>query len=244
MTHSAIDRDTMIALFSEATNWQAEALRRLVSEATLLARQGRAVKLADLSKARVPVAPARSAAAGSSPAGDADFETLLGKTFASIDGTLLQAVQATRRVLQQFADQGAEVERRATGALAGLEKIEDAFLATVIKATRSAGGPLQAPWEQLLDTMQPAGVDAGLQAVSTVEQLLAQAQTAWRDGRTTGLRAAKAMTDGATLLVGSVLVGLSEGLQPETAAASGQGAGGARSDRRSAQARARGSARE
>ena len=143
MTHPAIDRATMIGLLSEAATWQAEALRRLVSEATLLARQGRAVKLADLSKARAPVAPARSAAPGSSPAGDADFETLLGKTFASIDGTLLQAVQATRRVLQQFADQGAELERGATSALASLEKIEDAFLATVIKATRSAGGPLQ-----------------------------------------------------------------------------------------------------
>lgn len=241
MTHSAIDRDTMIGLFSEAATWQAEALRRVVSQATLQARHGRAVRLAYISKARAPVAPANSAAAASNSAGDADFETLLGKTFAGMDGALLQAVQATRRVLQQFVDQGAELERRTTSALAGLEKIEDAFLATVIKATRSAGGPLQAPWEQLLDTMQPAGVDAGLQAISTVEQQLTQAQIAWRDVRASGLRAAKAMADGATLLVGSMLAGLSEGLQ-SAAAASDQGAGGARSDRRPAQAR--GSARE
>ena len=60
-----------------------------------------------------------------------------------MDGALVQAVHATRSVLRQFADQGAELERGATSALASLEKIEDAFLATVIKATRSAGGPLQ-----------------------------------------------------------------------------------------------------
>ena len=180
MTHPAIDRDTMMGLLSEAATWQAEALRRGVSEATLRARQGCAVKLAYISKARSPIAPASSAAAAWCPAGAADSETPLGNTIAGMDGALLQAVHATRSVLQQFADQGAELARRATSALAGLEKIEDAFLATVIKATRSAGGPLQAPWEQMLDAMRPAGVNAGLQAVSTVEQQLTQTQTGWR----------------------------------------------------------------
>jgi hypothetical protein len=242
MINSAVDRDSLIKLVSETTAWQAEALRRAVSEATLQARQGRAVKLADISKTRAPVTQPSSAAAASSSAGDADFETLLGKAFAGMDGALRQTVQATRGVLRQFVDQSADLERRTTSALAGLEKIEDAFLATVIKATRSAGGPLQAPWEQLLDTMQAAAVDAVLQAVSAIEQQLTQAQTAWRDGRATDLRAAKAMADGATQLVSSVLVGLSEGLQPETAAASGQGIGDTKRDRRPAQVR--GSARE
>ena len=49
MTHPAIDRATMIGLLSEVATWQAEALRRVVSEATLPARQGRAVKLAHIS---------------------------------------------------------------------------------------------------------------------------------------------------------------------------------------------------
>lgn len=107
-------------------------------------------------------------------------------------------------------------------ALANAERIEDAFLATVIKTSQSAGGLLQPPWERLLNTMKLDGTGVGSQTFSMVEQLIAQTQTALRDGRAIGLRATQAVMDGCIALVSGVLVGVAEGLRPETAAASGR----------------------
>jgi hypothetical protein len=124
--------------------------------------------------------------------------------------------------LQHFVSQCVDLqENRNESTLAAVETIEDAFLAAVIKASRSAGGPLQVPWEQLLNAMQPNGAGVGSPSVSTVERLMTQVQAALRDGRAIGLRTAQAMTGGCTALVGAVLAGLSEGLLPGASAASG-----------------------
>jgi hypothetical protein len=104
-------------------------------------------------------------------------------------------------------------EKQFKGALANLEKLEDQFFATVAKAAQGAGQPLQGPWTQVLDAMKLKGTDTGAQASQTVEQLLAQAQTALRDSRSAGLRAAQAMMQSYSALVSGVLIGLSEGLQ-------------------------------
>lgn len=222
MITSRLDQDTLTKLFSEATTWQAEIWRQAVCKGTLQAVQGRALTLASMRKALKTVVPASSGAAQSPPT-DVDFEALLSKVFAGMDTTLLQAVQANRRVLQQFAEQGADPqEDRMKSALANAERIEDVFLATVIKTSQSAGGPLQLPWERLLNTMKLDGTGVGWQTLSTVEQLIAQTQTALRDGRAIGLRATQAVMDGCIALVSGVLVGMAEGLQPETAAASGR----------------------
>ena len=71
--------------------------------------------------------------------------------------------------------------------------------------------------------MKLKGTDTGAQAILTVEQLMAQAQTALRDGRASGVRAAQAMMDSYAALVSGVLIGMSEGLQPGAAAAPGEG---------------------
>src|SRR5213593_2979667 len=97
--------------------------------------------------------------------------------------------------------------------------MEDVFFATVSKAAQSASGPLQAPWEQVLKAMKLKGTDTGAQAISTVEQLMAQAQTALREGRATSVRTAQAMMDSYAALVSGVLIGMSEGLQPGAASA-------------------------
>jgi hypothetical protein len=128
-------------------------------------------------------------------------------------------VQANRRALQQFVDQGVDLqEKQLKSALANVEKMEDVFFTTVTKAAQSASGPLQAPWEQVLKAMKLKGTDTGAQATSTVEQLMAQAQTALRKGRATGVRAAQAMLDSYAALASGVLIGMSEGLQPGAAA--------------------------
>jgi len=222
MITSRFDLDTLTKLFSEATTWQADIWRQAVCKGTLQAVQGRALTLASLRKALTTVVPASSGATQSPPA-DVDFEAQLSKVFAGMDTSLLQVVQANRRALQQFAEQGADPqENRMKSALANAERVEDVFLATVIKTSQSAGGPLQPQWEWLLNTMKLDGNGVGSQTLSTVEQLIAQSQTALRDGRSIGLRATQAVLDGCIALVSGVLVGVAEGLQRETAAASGR----------------------
>jgi hypothetical protein len=224
MIKSGIDQDALVQMFSQATAKQGEALRKAVSEATLKALQGRELTLANIRTVLKTVTQAASAGAAQNPAGAVDIEALLGRAFDGMDAALLQAVQANRRALQQFVDQGVNLqEKQLKSALANVEKMEDVFFATVSKAAQSASGPLQAPWEQVLKAMKLKGTDTGAQAISTVEQLMAQAQTALRDGRATSVRTAQAMMDSYAALVSGVLIGMSEGLQPGAAVAPGGG---------------------
>jgi hypothetical protein len=224
MIKSGIDQDALIEMFSQATAKQGEALRKAVSEATLKALQGRELTLANIRNVLTTVTQATSAGAAQNPAGAVDIEALLSKAFDGMDAALLQAVQANRRALQQFVDQGVNLqEKQLKSALANVEKMEDAFFATVSKAAQSAGGPLQAPWEQVLKAMKLKGTDTGAQAISTVEQLMAQAQTALRAGRATSVRTAQAMMDSYAALVSGVLIGMSEGLQAGAASTSSEG---------------------
>jgi len=160
------------------------------------------------------VTQAASTGAAQSGLPQVDVEALLGKAFAGMDGALLQAVEANRRALQQFVDQGVGLqEGPLQNALADLEKMEDVFISTVSKAAQGAGAQLQAPWGQVLESMKLKGTSTGAQAASTVEQLMAQAQSAMRDSRAMGLRTAKALMDSYSALVSGVLIGMSEGLQ-------------------------------
>jgi len=224
MIKSGIDQDALVEMFSQATAKQGEALRKTVSEATLKALQGRELTLENIRKVLKSVTQAASAGAAQNPASAVDVEGLLGKAFNGMDAALLQAVQANRRVLQQFVDQGVDLqEKQLKSALANVEKMEDVFFATVSKAAQSASGPLQAPWEHVLKAMKLKGTDTGVQASATVEQLMAQAQTALRSGRATGVRAAQAMLDSYAALASGVLIGMSDGLQPGAAATPGGG---------------------
>ncbi len=224
MIKAGIDQDAIVKMFSEATTKQGEALRKAVSDATLKALQGRELTMANIKKVLATVTTAATAGAAQNVASPIDVEAMLTKAFAGMDAALLQAVEANRKALQQFVDQGAGLqEKQLKGALANIEKMEDTFFATVTQATKGAGGPMQAPWEHVLSAMKMKGTDTGAQATQTVEQLLAQTQTALRDGRAASAKTAQAMLDGYAALVSGVLIGMSQGLQSggaETPAAS------------------------
>jgi ElaB/YqjD/DUF883 family membrane-anchored ribosome-binding protein len=226
MNKSGIDQDALIAKFAQATAKQGETLRKTVSEATLRALQGRELTLDNIRKVLKSVTQAASAGAAQNPASTVDVEAMLGKAFAGMDAALLQTVEAQRKALQQFIDQGLDLkDKQMKGALGHLEKMEDVFFSTVSKATEGAGSTLQAPWQQVLQSMKGKGTDTGAQAGVAVEQLLERARTALRDGRTTSLSATQAMMDSYAALVSGVLIGMSDGLQPAAVKA---GAGRAR----------------
>ncbi|CAN5697334.1 hypothetical protein BH09PSE5_BH09PSE5_43290 [soil metagenome] len=214
MLKTGIDQEALVTLFSQASAKQGEALTKAVSTATLKALQGRELTLQNIKGVLKTVTQAASAGAAQNPAAAVDVEAMLTKALAGMDSALLQAVEANRKALQQFVDQGVSMqETRLKTALAELEKMEDAFMSTVTKATQTTGAPLAGPWEQVLKAMKLKGTDTGLQANTAVQQLMSQAQTAIRDSRAMGLRTAQAMVDSYSTLVSGVLIGISQGLQ-------------------------------
>jgi primosomal protein N'' len=219
MFKAGIDQDAMVQMFSQATARQGEVLRKAVSDATLKALQGRELTLTNIRKVLETVTQAASTGAGRNSLPAVDMGELLGKAFAGMDAALLQAVQAHRKALQQFVDQGLELqEKHMKGALANIEKMEDVLFESVGKAAQQATGALHPAWEQVLTAMKLKGTGTGAQAASSVEQLMAQAQTALREGRAASLRSAQAMMESYATLVSGVLIGMTEGLQ----SASGQ----------------------
>jgi len=217
MFKAGIDQDAIIHMFSQASARQGDALRRAVSDATLKALQGRELTLTNIRKVLETVTQAASTGMGQNTLPAVDVGELLGKAFAGMDAALLQAVQAHRMALQQFVDQGLALqEKNMKEALANIEKMEDVFFASVGKAAQQATGPLQPAWEQVLSAMRLKGTDTGAQAATSVELLMAQAQSAMRDGRAAGLRSAQAMMESYATLVSGVLIGMSDGLQAST----------------------------
>jgi hypothetical protein len=221
MIKAGIDQDAITKMFSEATAKQGEALRKGVGNATLKALQGRELTVENIKKVLKTVTTAATAGAGKNVAGSVDIEAMLGKAVAGMDDALLKAVEANRKALQQFVDQGASLqEKQLKGAIANLEKMEDTFFAAVGKAVESAGSvPLQGPWKQVLDSFQTKGSHSGTRATQTAQDLLEQAKVALRGGRASGAKATQAMLDGYAALVSGVLIGMSEGLQGGSVAA-------------------------
>jgi hypothetical protein len=223
MIKSGIDQDALVKMFAEAGQKQGDALRQSVAGATLKALQGRELTLENIRKVVKSVTQAASAGAAKNPMGAVDVEAMLGKAVEGIDSALLQAVEANRKALQQFVDQGTGLqERQLKTALANVEKMEDVFFDAVRKAA-PATGPMQAPWEHVLGALKMKGSETGVEAARTVEELTTRAQTALRDTRATGMRAAQAMLDGYAAMVSGVLLGMSEGLRSGSAG-SGSGA--------------------
>ena len=224
MIKSGIDQEAIIGMFSQATAKQGEALRKAVSEATLKALQGRELSMANIRKVLKSVTDASSAGAALNPGGQVDVEALLSKAFAGMDAALLQAVQANRKALEQFASQGVDMQgKQMQSALANVEKMEDVFFATVSKAVKDASGPMQGPWEHVLSAMKLTGTQTGNQAQLAIEQLMQQSRDAIRDSRASSMKAAQAMMDSYSALVSGVLIGMSEGLSQGGSGAAGEG---------------------
>jgi hypothetical protein len=229
---SGIDQDALIQMFAEAGARQSEALRQAVSQATLRALQGRELTLENIRGVLKTVTQAASAGAARNAGEPEQVETLLETAVEGMDAALLQAVEAHRRALQSFVEQGAGLQQGGMkSAIAELEKLEDTFFAAVSKGAKATGTPLEGPWSHVLESMKANGTDTGTQASAAIQQLMAQAQTALRDSRAMGLKAGQALMDSYAALVSGVLIGMSEGLQ--------QGSKSSRSSRAAPAARKR-----
>jgi phosphoheptose isomerase len=220
MIKSGFDASALADQFAQATTKQGEALRKAVSEATLKALQGRELTLENIRKALKQVTDAASAGAAKNLMPSVDVEALLGKAVAGMDAAVLQTVQAHRKALQQFVDQGIGLQdTQMKSAMANVEKMEDVFFKTIGASAQRADAALQGPWKQALDAMKMKGTETGMQAASSIEELTAQAEKVLREGRSAGMRNAQALMKGYAALVSGVLIGMSDALQPQATAA-------------------------
>jgi len=211
---AGIDQEALIEMFASASAKQGEQLREAVRRATLGALQGRELSLKNIKDVLNAVTKAASAGAAQSGLPEVDVENLLNNAVGGMDDALLKAVEANRVALQQFADQGMGLqEKQLKKALDDLEKMEDTFIGVVKKSADAASAQLGAPWAQVLDKLQAGGTMSGAQAATTAEQVAQQMQSAMRDSRAAGLKAAQALAQSYTALVSGVLIGMSDALQ-------------------------------
>ena len=213
MPSFGFNQDALIEQFAQASARQGEALRKAVQEATLKALQGRELTLKNIKAAVGQVSEAVAHGAGQNPMGAQQMEPLLAKAIAGMDAALLQAVEANRRALQQLVEYGAGLrETQIKKAMSDIEKMEDMFFSTVRKAAVNSG-PLQFAWDHTLDKLQTKGTGTGAHAAETIQQVTDQAQSALRQGRAVGMKAAQTLLDSYAALASGVLIGMAQGMQ-------------------------------
>ena len=209
---SGIDQEALIAQFASASAKQTAQLRQAVHDATVGALQGRELSLANIRKVVNTVTQA--ATAGAAQNTKIDAVNLLDQAVAGLDDAVLKAVDANRVALQQFVDRGADLrETQLKKALGDLEKFEDMFLGAVKKGASAAGNPLAGPWGEVLKKFDMGGTLTGAGANGAAEQLANQLQTALRDGRAIGLKAAQTLAESYSALVSGVLIGMSDAMR-------------------------------
>ena len=214
---SGIDQDALIEQFASASAKQTAQLRQAVHDATMRALQGRELSLANIRKVIATVTQAASAGAAKNTT--IDVEAMLDQAVAGMDEAVLKAVEANRVALQQFVDRGADMrETQLKKALGDLEKFEDTLRGAIKKGAGAAGDPLAGPWGEVLKKFAPGGTQTGAGASGAAEQLATQMQTAIRESRAAGLKAAQVLADSYTALVSGVLIGMSDAFQQGGAA--------------------------
>lgn len=215
MLKSGIDQDALIEMFASASAKQTAQLRDAVSQATLKALQGREMSLKNIKSVLKSVTEAASTGALQNVTPKVDVESMLNGALAGMDDALLKAVDANRVALERLVDQGVGLqEKQLKKALDDLEKLEDTMFDTVRKATGGADmAKLAGPWAEVLGKFEQAGSLTGAQANATLEQMTNQMQTALRQSRAAGLKAAQTLAQSYTALVSGVLMGMSDALR-------------------------------
>ncbi len=217
-TKNAFDADALISMFETASAQGSAKLRKSVSDATLQALQGRELTLKNIRTALAGVSKAADTGLAKNMAPPMDVDAMLDQAVAGMDDALLKAVDANRVALERLVAQGADLrDKHLKKALSDLDKFEDTLIDTVKKNAGGAGEQMASAWAQVLDKLNAGGTLSGAQASSTAEQFAGQMQTAMRDSRNAGLRAAQALAESYTAMVSGVLIGMADAMQKPAA---------------------------
>jgi hypothetical protein len=217
-----VDQDELLKQMTSEAVRRGEEVRTTVRDLTLKSLHGRQLTLAQIKSALHTVTEGINIGAAKSPM---DPEKLLTDALSGMDDALLKAVEANQVALQQLTGDGHSFEdSKMKKALDELERYEDTLLKTVKQASAGATDKIRAQWAGVLKATKLEGTDTGERVASTMEQYGVQLQSAIRDSRTAGFKAAHAMTRNYATLVSGVLIGLSEALQQKGSGAAAKAA--------------------
>jgi len=215
MVKPPFDADAALKKMASESVKQGENLRSTIRDLTLNALRNRELTLTQIKQVLKSVSEGVNAGA---MAPGLDVEKSLAEALAGMDDALLQAVQAQQIALDQITGHGQNIRQTyMKKALGDLEKLEDAFLDTVKKASSGASGTLRGQWGSVLDQMQVKGTGTGAQAAAAIEEFGEQMRSAVRQQRQMGLKVAEAFSQNFATLASGILIGLSEGLQSKGA---------------------------
>ena len=206
-----MDTDEVLKGLARESVKQGENLRSAVREITLNALRGRELTLGEIKRVIRTVTEGVNLGAATTKI---DPERVLGEALAGMDEAVLKAVQANHLALQQLSAQGQSLrESHVKKALDELERLEDAFLASVKEAAQKGSKQIKDQWATVLQHKQNAGTETAAQIEATMEQFGDQVREAVKQQRRTALKAAEVMAENFTTLASGILIGLTEGLE-------------------------------
>ncbi|HUQ75989.1 MAG TPA: DUF6781 family protein [Burkholderiales bacterium] len=206
-----MDTDEVLKGLARESVKQGENLRTAVREVTLSALRGRELTVEQIKRVVRTVTEGVNLGAATSKL---DGETVLSEAFSGMDEAVLKAVQANHLALQQLSAQGQSLrDTQMKQALDQLERLEDAFMASVKEATRKGSKQVRDQWASVLQQKEAAGTATQTQIEATIEQFSDSMRDAVRQQRRTALKATEAMMENFNTLASGILIGLTEGLQ-------------------------------
>lgn len=217
MTNPAIDVDQVLKNLASQSVKRGSNVRAAVRELTLKALQQRELTLDQMRKVLQSVTEGVNLGIAKR---EMKVEEALSDTVAGMDDALLKAVQASNVALHRLTGEGYDYEdSNLKQALDELEKLEDVFLHSIVKATDAASEKIKAPWSRVLEKTKQSGTATGAQVVAIIREYAKLAQSEIRIQRETSFKAAHLLTQNFATLASGILIGMSEGLGAKRAAA-------------------------
>ena len=210
MTNPAIDVDQALKGLASQSMKQGRDVRAAVRGLTLKALQQRELTLDQIRKVLRSVIEGVNLGVAKR---ETKVEKVLSDTLAGMDDALLKAVQASNVALHRLTGEGYDYEdSNLKHALDELEKLEDEFLQSIVKATDGASERIRAPWDRVLKKAKVSGTATGTQVASTLRDYAKRARAAMRKQRETSFKTAHLLTQNFATLASGILIGMSEGL--------------------------------
>ena len=215
MKNPAVETDDVLKKLASESARQGKNLRANVRMLTLKALQRRELTLEQIKGVLENVTVGVTLGVVDR---EMNVEKALADALAGMDDALLKVVEASKVALERLGGAGQDYEDSyLKQALRDLERFEDAFLQSVAKAADSAGERIGTQWAQVLRKTKLSGTGTGAKAASAVRDYASRAQTALRQQRETGFRAAHLMTQNFATLASGILIGMSEALEAKGA---------------------------
>ena len=216
MKNPAIDSDDVLKRLASESARQGANLRTTVRALTLKALERRELTLEQIKSVLENVTVGVTLGVVDR---EINVEKALADALAGMDDALLSVVEATRVALDRLGSAGQDYEDSyLKQASRDLERYEDALLQSVAKAANSAGEKIGAQWAHVLRNKKLSGTGTGAKAAATARDFAKRAQTALREQRETGFKAAHVLAQNFATLASGILIGMSEALQVKGAA--------------------------